>query len=248
MDLVIAHPFLHQKGGVERVVLEIAKEFNPIIYSIVYDPKQTFSEFKEFEIKHISKSNFELPFFFLKGDERRYNAIGAGFRYFDFKIKDDYDVINAHGTPSEWIRNRNERVCWFCHSPNREAFDLYSWRMAKLPIWKRPINWGLIQAYRFAEFRTVPKIEAICTNSEVTNERVRKYLHRKDAEVIHPGIDPKEYECESYDILFLYPSRIVPEKRFGIAIEAFKRFYAKVKAKDKKRWKLVIAGYVHDTE
>ena len=33
MDVIIAHPFLHQKGGVERVVLEIAKKFNPVIYT-----------------------------------------------------------------------------------------------------------------------------------------------------------------------------------------------------------------------
>ena len=242
MDVIIAHPFLHQKGGVERVVLEIAKKFNPVIYTMVYDKEKTFEEFKDFEIRRLPKTLYEKPFFFLKWDERRYNAVGAGFRYFDYKFKRDYDVINAHGTPAEWIRNKNERVCWFVHSPNREAFDLYNWRMKRLPIWKRPINWALIQAYKFAEFRTVPRIEKLCTNSEVTEERIRKYLKRDDAEVINPGVNPEEYFCRSYDKFFFYPSRIVPEKRFEIVIEAFKKFYKESKDKN---WKLIIAGYLH---
>ncbi len=244
MDLIITHPFLNQKGGVERVVLEIAKKFSPIIYSIAYDKEKTFSEFKEFEIKILPKSAAEMPFFFLHGDERRSSAVAAGFRYYGYKIKEDYDVINAHGTPSEWIRNKNERVCWYCHSPNREAFDLYSWRMARLPIWKKPINWSLIQAYKVAERKTVPRIEKICTNSEITNERIKKYLKRSDAKVIHPGIDPKEFYCESYEKFFFCPSRIVPEKRFERAIEAFKEFY--MRNKDKK-WKLIIAGHLHES-
>lgn len=243
MDLIIANPFLHQKGGVEKVVLEIAKKFNPIIYSVVYKPERTFEELKEFDIRILPKRTLENAFFFLRGDERRYNAVSAGFRYYGYKIKEDYDVINSHGTPSEWIRNKNERLCWYCHSPNREAFDLYSWRMKRLPLLKRPINWALIQAYKFAEYRTVPKIEKICTNSEVTNKRIKKYLHREDAEVIHPGVDPKRYECESYEKFFFCPSRIVPEKRFEIAIEAFKLF-----SKKHKNWRLVIAGYAHNTE
>ncbi|MFA5049578.1 MAG: glycosyltransferase family 4 protein [Candidatus Micrarchaeia archaeon] len=243
MDLIIAQPFLNQKGGVERVVLEIAKKFNPVIYSVIYDKDKTFEEFKDFDVRIIPKSSFEIPFFFLKNDSRRYNAVSAGFRYFNFKITDDYDVINAQGTPSEWIRNKNERVCWYCHSPNREAFDLHKWRMKRLPVWKRPINWGLIRAYQFAEFKTVPKIEKICANSEIVKERIAKYLKRDDATVIHPGVDPKKYYCSAYEKFFFYASRIVPEKRFEIAIEAFKIF-----SKNNKDWKLIIAGFLNQNK
>jgi len=242
MDLVIAHPYLHQMGGGERVVLEIAKRFNPVIYSVIYEPGKTFPEFKEFDVRILPSSRLEAPFFFLRNDPRRYNAIRAGFSYQFAKIRHDYDLINAHGTPSEWIRNRNERVCWFVHSPNREAYDLYDFRMSQLPSWKKPINWGMIKAFKSVEERIVPKIEKICTNSEVTNERIKKYLKRDDAEVIHPGIDPDEFSCGQYQKYFLYPSRIVPEKRFEYVIEAFREF-----SKTRKGWKLMIAGFLHDS-
>jgi len=243
MDLVVTHPFLQQMGGAERVVLEIAKKFNPIIYSVVYEPKKTFPEFKEFDIRILPKNVLEIPFFFLKGDPRRYTAVSAGFRYYFTKIKEDYDVINAHGVPSEWIRNENERVCWWCNSPNREAFDLYEFRMVRLSPSKQIINAALIEAFKWAEFRIVPKIERICANSEVTNERIKKYLKRGDAVVIHPGIDPKEFSCDGYEKFFFYPSRFVPEKRFEYAIEAFRLFSQK-----HKNWKLVLAGYLHNTK
>jgi glycosyltransferase involved in cell wall biosynthesis len=243
MDLVVAHPFLQQMGGSERVVLEIAKKFNPVIYSVIYEPEKTFPEFKEFDIKILPKSKLEAPFFFLKNDPRRYTAVAAGFRYYYTKIKDDYDVINAQGVPSEWIRNKNERVCWYCHSPNREAYDLREWRMARLNLPKRMVNAGLIETFKQTESKIVPKIERICTNSEVTNRRIKKYLKRDDAVVIHPGIDPKEYNCKSYDKLFFYPSRFVPEKRFEFVIEAFHLFSQKHKG-----WKLILAGFLHNTE
>ncbi|MFH1785481.1 MAG: glycosyltransferase family 4 protein [Candidatus Micrarchaeota archaeon] len=243
MDIIVTHPFLHQRGGGERVVLEIAKKFNPTIYSIVYEPDKTYSEFKEFDIKILPKSLLEKPFFFMKGDSRRSDAVSAGFRYYLTKIKDDYDLINAQGVPSEWIRNKNERVSWYCHSPNREAFDLYKFRMRDLSFPRKILNVGLLSTFKFAEYGVVPKIEQILTNSEITNKRIKKYLHRSDARIIHPGVDVELFTNGSYDNYFFYPSRIVPEKRFEYVIEAFKLF-----SKKHKNWKLVLAGFTPKRE
>ncbi len=243
MNVIITHPFLHQRGGGERVVLEIAKKFNPTIYSVIYDPQTTFPEFKEFNVQILPRSLFETPFFFLKNDQRRYNAIAAGFRYYLTKIRDDYDVINAQGSPSEWVRNKNERVVWYCHSPNREAFDLYEFRMRELSFPKKIINIGLLSTFKSIEYQLVPKIEKILTNSEVTNERIKKYLNRDDAEVVQPGIEPKEFCNKSYEKYFFYPSRIVPEKQFEYVINAFRIFSSK-----KKGWKLVLAGFLPKRE
>ncbi|MGV8176883.1 MAG: glycosyltransferase family 4 protein [Candidatus Bilamarchaeaceae archaeon] len=253
MDLVMAHPFLNQKGGVERVVLEIADEFEPVIYTAGYEKEKTFPEFREFDVRILPRSGLENAFSFMKGDSRRHGAVSAGLRFYGCDLKGDYDVINAHGTPSEWIANRNGRVLWFCHSPNREAFDLYRWRMEQLPAWKKPLNKALIEGYKQLEFSVLPKIPRICTNSEVTNGRIKKYFKRDDAKVVHPGVDPKKYYCEEYGKYFFYPSRIVPEKRFEMAIEAFRSFLTEEKRKTGKlrrtagNWRLVIAGYVHDT-
>ncbi|MEW6528810.1 MAG: glycosyltransferase family 4 protein [Candidatus Micrarchaeota archaeon] len=251
MDIVIAHPFLDVPGGSRRVVLEIAKKFNPVIYTVPFRPESKFSEFGEFDIRVLPHSLMEKPFFFIKNDLRRSSAVVAGLRYFSTKITDDYDLINAHGTPSEWIRNKNERVVWYCHSPNREAFDLYEFRMRELSLPKKVLNMALISGYKVLEYCTVPKIEKIIANSEITNQRIKKYLNRNDAEVITPGVNEKEFVNQSYEKYFLYPSRIVPEKRFEYAIEAFGFFCAKNKSRNfrsSRNWKLVIAGFLPKKE
>jgi glycosyltransferase involved in cell wall biosynthesis len=126
-----------------------------------------------------------------------------------------------------------------CHSPNREAFDLYSHRMKGRSTPSKALYWGCIQAYRLLENDTVPKIEHIFANSANTRARIKRYL-RRDSEILHPGVDAHDFSCESFDRFFFYPSRITPEKRFEYAIDAFREF--KARNKERADWKLVIAG------
>lgn len=241
MDIVLVHPFLNQRGGGDRVILDIAEKFNPVIYTTIYEPGSTFPGFKEFDVRVLPKSPAEPAFFFLRNDPRRFNALRAGLRFYFNRIKEDYDVINANGSPSEWIRNKNPRVCWLVYSPSREAFDLYEWRMARLGFPQKQLNYGFITAFKQVEYSVVPKIEKLCAISEVAEERIRKYLHRSDAEVIHPGIDARDFEPGSYERYFFIPSRIVPEKQLEFSIDAFRIF-----SRNHKGWKLVISGFLHD--
>lgn len=243
MDLAIAHSFLRMMGGGERVVLEIAKKFNPVIYTAFYEPENTFEEFKEFDVRVLPKSKMEIPFFWLKGDKRRFGAVAGGFRFSFHKIKDDYDVLNCQGCPSEFFAMRNERVCWYIHSPNREAFDLRDYRLSRMPIHKQMISMSLTEVYKAVEFSVLPKIKYLVANSQTTNERIKKYFNRNDAEIINPGVDTERFTCSSYDKYFLYPSRIIPEKRFEFVIEAFKLFH-----KERKDFKLLIVGFAQNQE
>jgi len=237
MRLAVCHPFLYTKGGAERVVLKIAQHFKAKIYCALYEPEKTFPEFKDCDIEVLKTRFFnymprQIPI-------RVRHAVAAGRIFYHKVLPSDYDVINAQGTPSEWIRHYNSPVIWFSHSPNREAFDLYKYRMSRRSLPEKALYWAAIQAYRFFEHRTVPKIEHIFANSANTQGRLKEYLGA-DAEVLHPGIDYDEFHCSGYEHFFFYPSRITPEKRFEYVINAFREF----KKKDGrfKDWKLVIAG------
>jgi len=233
MRLLVVTPFLETHGGMERVVLKIASHFDARIHCLRYNPEGTFEEFRGLDIE-VAKPGFlsRLPM-----GRRVSSAIEAGSHFYNVKLK-DYDLINAHQTPSEWIRNRNSPVVWYCHSPNREAFDLYDWRMSQRGPLQKAAFWPSIEAFRILEARTVPKIEYIFTNSRNTQGRIRQYLHR-DSEVLHPGVDVERFSCSDYGKFFLYPSRIVPEKRIEFALEAFEIF-----RKSNPGWNLVIAGSV----
>lgn len=241
MRLVIATPFLETRGGMERVVLKIAQHFSARIHCLRYDEENTFGEFRALDIEAPKPSALgRLPF-----GRRVATAIEAGSHFYNVRLK-DYDLINAHQTPAEWVRNKNSPVVWYCHTPNREAFDLYEWRMARRNPISKGVFWASIQAFRRFEFETVPKIEYVFTNSKNSQARIKRYLGR-DSEVLYPGVDYQRFSCRAYENFFLYPSRIAPEKEIEYAVEAFRNFMHHIQGPanpkpETRDWKLVIAG------
>ncbi|MGC8699685.1 MAG: glycosyltransferase [Candidatus Micrarchaeia archaeon] len=232
MKLVIVQPYLTLRGGAERVILKIAEHYNAKIYTTEYSQSTTFNEFKNFDIevikKHVPLSN-KLPY-------RASQGLRYGYTFYNLKLKEDYDLINAHISPSEWIRHKNKKVLWYCHTPPREVYDLYAERMKNRSYTEKFIYATFTKAYKLIAEGVVKEIEAIATNSENTASRIKKYFNR-DATVINPAIDFEKFRNEGNGKYFFYPSRIIPNKRQEYAINAFKRF-----EKKKKGYKLVVAG------
>ena len=231
--LIIIQPYLNLKGGAERVILKIAQHYGSSIYLLEYSPKSTFSEFKDINIHTVGKKvplSDMLPY-------RASQGLRYGYNFYNLKIKEDYDVLNAHISPSEWARHRNERVLWYCHTPPREVYDLYDARMRHRSYRQKLLYSTMAKTYKFISGRVVRNIELIATNSANTRERIKKYYER-DSTVISPGIDFKEYENDGDGKYFLCPSRITPNKRQDYVIEAFRRFCSK----GKKPYGLVLAG------
>ncbi len=235
MRLVIATNFLTTKGGLERVVLKIAEHFDARIHCVSYDPEGTFPGFSHLDVRSMRGGLINrLPL------ERRLTAsLEAGRYFYDLKLE-DYDLVNCHQAPSEWVRHRNSPVLWYCHTPTRAAFDLYESHMRRRNPLSKAVFWTSVRVFRRTEFEVVPKIQYIFANSRNTQSRVRKYLHRP-SEVLYPGVEAERFRCRSYERFFFYPSRIAPEKRMEYAIEAFTLFSKKFPG-----WKLVIAGSLSD--
>ena len=118
MDLIIFQTNLNLKGGAENVILRIADKYNPTLYTFNYNKEKTWAGFKEHDIKIIKP--YAMNKFF---------TVKSAYGFHNFKLKENYDVINPHWSPSHWISQNNERVLWYCHSPHRAFYDLYSLRM-----------------------------------------------------------------------------------------------------------------------
>ena len=239
MDIVLIHPSFNVKGGAERIILEIVKKYNPIIYTLDYDKDKIYKEFQEFDIRQLPKPIYTRPMKLF--GPRMYHVSTWGVAMWNLKIKEDYDVINTQGTPSELTRNKNPRVMWYCHSPNREAFDLRSYRQACRNLPTKLVMGLAIESFKKLEYSVVPKIEKIVTNSNTVKNRISKYLKRDDAEVIYPFAEENKFKEGQYNKYFLYPSRLVPEKRQDLIINAFKEF-----SKTRKDFKLIITGFLAD--
>lgn len=234
MKLILLQPYLNIKGGAERVILEIAKHYKAPILTLEYDKATTYEEFEDIDVRVVGKkvplSNF-LPY-------RASQGLRYGYNFYNLKIKEDYDVLNPHISPSEWIRHKNNHVLWYCHTPPREVYDLYKTRMANRSFKEKLLYSSMTKVYKSVASNTIHKIEEIATNSANTNSRIEQYFSRS-AHVIPPGINYELYENTSDDKYFLYPSRIIVNKQQDYVIKAFKHFSETSK---NKKYSLILAG------
>jgi len=236
MKLLITQSNLTLKGGAERVLLKIAQRYKAKIYTAEYNPDATFEGFRDLDVTVIGR---------LGPSGLSYGRVAQGLNYgltfYNFKIKEDYDVINAHLAPSHWIRNNNPRVLWYCHTPLRDVYDLYNFRLSLKKIYQKPVYVLGAAAVRTMDRNVVKKIELVLTNSKNTQSRLLKYL-KKESTVLNGGIDYKDYKHDDPERYFIYPSRISPNKRQDYAINAFRLFR---RSSDKFRdYKLILVGDV----
>ncbi|MGC8479687.1 MAG: glycosyltransferase [Candidatus Micrarchaeia archaeon] len=235
MKLIILQPYLNIKGGAEKVILEVAKHYTAQIYTLEYEKNKTYSEFEDVDIKIIGKkvpfSNI-LPY-------RASQGLRYGYNFYNLKIKEDYDVLNPHISPSEWVSHKNKNILWYCHTPPREVYDLYKVRMQGRSIKDKLLYSSMVGTYKFIASKTIKKIDNIATNSENTRKRIETYFSRS-AVVIPPGIDYKAFNNKGDERYFLYPSRIIVNKQQDYVIRAFKVFSKLIK--NDKKYSLVLAG------
>ncbi len=234
MRLLITQHNINERGGAEQVILKIAQKYDATIYTLGYDPKGTFEEFKEMDIRVFrERRGFGR---LLPG--RVSNALHYAYGFYNLKIKDDYDVINPHMSPSEWVRNMNPRVMWYCHTPPRELYDPSVSNLRKKSLKEKILYKSLGKVYSTMEKGIVKEIEAIATNSRNTSKRIKSIFNR-NAQVINPGIDYKNFRDGGDGKYFIYTSRIAEQKRQEYAIRAFEIFRKNRKYRD---YKLVLAG------
>lgn len=235
MKVVIAQTNLTLKGGAERVLLKIAQRYDAKIYTAEYDKNKTFDEFKNLDVEIVGKTTATklLPY------GRAAQGLNYGLSFYNLKLRDDYDVINAHMAPSHWIRNRNDRVLWYCHTPLRDIYDLYEYRLALRKPHQRPVYIIGAKFVKNIDQQVVKKIERIVANSNNTNSRIKKYYGINNAKVLNGGIDYEMYRDNGDGRYFIYVSRISPNKRQDMAIKAFNIFKKRIKG-----YRLLLVGPV----
>jgi glycosyltransferase involved in cell wall biosynthesis len=235
LKLIITQANLTLKGGAERVVLKIAQHYKAKIYTAEYDPKNTFEGFSDLDIEVIGKQGMlkAMPY------GRASQGLNYGLSFYGLKLQEDYDVINPHMAPSHWIRKNNPRVLWYCHTPLRDVYDLYHYRLSLKKLHEKPVHIIGTRFVKMIDQGVVRDIERIVANSYNVRSRIIKYYGRKDATVLGGGIEYKDFKKGGDEKYFLYPSRISPNKRQDFAIRAFGNFKRNVKG-----YKLIIVGPV----
>jgi glycosyltransferase involved in cell wall biosynthesis len=218
MSVALAHDYLTQRGGAERVVLSLLKAFPEApIYTSLYDPEGTYPEFRGADVR--TSPLDRLPF--LRRDHRL--ALPLLARTFSkTKVEDDVVLCSSSG----WAHGT--QVCGtkivYCHSPARwlYATDEYlggrrrAARVALAGLRRHLERWDRTAA---------ASADRYLTNSTAVKRRIEQE-YGIEAEVVPPPpvVDPTgpRHPVDGIEPGFLLcVSRLQPYKNVGALVEAF---------------------------
>jgi glycosyltransferase involved in cell wall biosynthesis len=224
--VAIAHDYLTQRGGAERVVLSLMRAFpDAVIYTTLYEPDATYPEFKSVDIR-VSWLN-RIGFF---RRNHRLALLLLPFATRSLKPKADVIVISTSAFAQAVTADSPKLV--YCHTPPRFVYladeyvgdGLTAKALAVILKIARPFLRALDQ-------RAAKTASNYIANSNIVRERI-KSVYEISADVVFPphSIDislPAEEISEvtskfSGEDFYLVVSRLLPYKNVDKVIQAFR--------------------------
>ena len=223
--VAIAHDYLTQRGGAERVVLAMHRAFpEATIHTTLYNPDATYPEFREARIATSGLNRIGLL-------RRNHRAALPFMMRTSSRLTVDADVVLV--SSSGWAHGFDftGRALIYCHAPARWLYQpavylggpMYaSWRgIALAALWPFLVRWDQSAAARADRY--------VC-NSRIVRERI-KSAYGIDAEVLRAPVglssggivSPIREVGDWADSGFLLVvSRLMPYKNVSAVIEAMR--------------------------
>lgn len=217
-NVALAHDFLTQRGGAERVFLTMAQAWpdSPIL-TTVYNPATTYPEFARHEVRTSPlqriaplRSNFRAGLPLYPWAFRRLGPVDA-------------DVVLSSSTSfAHGIRSRGCHISYF-NSPPRWLWDTerYSARAARSRLARPLFAW-----MRLRDHEATSQPHLILANSHNAADKIHD-VYGRWPEVLPPPVRPRPAADEVGDY-FLVVSRLLPYKRVDVAIAAAAKLDARL--------------------
>jgi glycosyltransferase involved in cell wall biosynthesis len=216
-NIAIVHDYLTQRGGAERLVIEMLRAFpGAATHTMLYDPEGTFPEFAEFEINVSPLKRIGA----LRADPRRALPLLAPTMSLT-RVEADVALCSSSGW-AHGVRASGVKIV-YCHNTARWLFQREEYLCAA----HRAIRLGLqaiSPALRTWDRRAAASADHYVVNSEVVAKRVRD-AYGIDASVIYPCrcIEPDGEAVQPIDIepgFVLSIARLLPYKNLDVVISA----------------------------
>ena len=221
--IALVHDYLNQYGGAERV-LESFHDLYPDapVYTSIYAPELMPAQYRDWRVE-VSFMQ-QLPM--IHRHHQPYLLLYP--RAFDRLKLNGFDlVLSSSSAFAKGVRAPVgvPHIC-YCHSPMRFVWDFerYAERERMNQVARRLLPL-LLRRMRQWDLHTSLRVDQFIANSSTVAARIKKYWNR-DSTIVFPPVDTEnihpvaESEVQDY---FMLISRLVPYKRFDIAIDAFNR-------------------------
>jgi glycosyltransferase involved in cell wall biosynthesis len=199
-EVVLAHDYLVQVGGAERVVAEWATGFDAQkVVTLAYRPESTFDEFRGLDVQATIPSGLARQL------ERMLPALPS-IAARTVVTGGDVALVSSSG----WAHRFRYEIPYvvYLHSPARWLYAVEDYRM-RLSAVRRA---GLAMStplLRWGDLEAMQRAGAIVANSAVTRDRIRA-AYGLDSVVVHPPVEPVAAEARR-------PTREVPDE-FAVVV------------------------------
>lgn len=222
--VAIAHDYLTQRGGAERVVLALHRAFpDAPIYTTLYNPEKTYPEFKNCTI--ITSPLNRVPLF--REDHRLALPL---LPLFSRMMRPKAEIVIASSTGWAHGFDLPQKTLVYCHSPARWIYltdqylgDMTNPYVARIFKILRPFLYHWDQ-------KSAKKQNHYVANSTTIQKRISE-VYGKNVDIIYPPFSVQEGDAqepieELQDFMgrgyFLIVSRLLPYKNVQHAVEAFR--------------------------
>jgi glycosyltransferase involved in cell wall biosynthesis len=213
-SVVLVHDYLNQRGGAERVVLEMASMWPEApIYTSLYRPASTFPQFERLDVRTTFLDALPVD----RGFRNLFPLYPSAFA--SLGTLDADVIVSSSSGWAHWVRSspRSLHVV-YCYTPARWLYgELYLGGTTRERA-LRPVRGALCRADRTAARRA----DLYLTSSECVRRRIRG-AYGLDAVVVPPPVDTARFTPRARGERLLIVSRLVPYKRVDIGVEAATR-------------------------
>ena len=211
--VAIAHDYLVQYGGAERVVEALHEAFPEApVFTTMYEPDVMPPAFGEMDVRTS----------FLQGMPGLRKNFKLGLPLYPAAIRSldlsGYDVVIS--SSSGWAHavtvDPDAAHIVYCHTPARWLYRTDSYLAAE-----QMLAAPLLPALRRWDRRSARRPTEYLANSAAVRGRIfRQY--RRASRVVHPPVETSRFRILAPEDFYLCASRLLPYKRIDLAIEACK--------------------------
>ncbi len=231
LRVALVHDYLREYGGAERV-LEDLKEIFPYapVYTAYLNPKglgRAWERMKGWDIRTSWIQN--LPF---ANKLISPFSIFAAAAFESFNLK-EFDVVISSSAiyfaKAIIVKPQTLNIAYI-HTPPRYLYGYITSYNYKKHWWTRISGETANHFLRLIDYETSQRPDILVTNSEETRTRIKKF-YRRDASVIHPGVDITEYKKtkKTKGDYFHFLGTLSRGKGVEVIIEACSRLHSPLK-------------------
>jgi glycosyltransferase involved in cell wall biosynthesis len=210
--IALAHDYLNQWGGAERVALELTRIFpGAPLYTSLYRAESTFPEFRSVDVRpsYLNRLSVDAAF---RGLLPLYPSAFAALG----PISADLLLASSSGWAHALRVKSPGRIVVYCHNPARW---LYGQHYLGGSSAKQRVAMPLLSWLRRWDLAAARRADLYIANSRVTQARIRS-AYGIDAQVIPPPVDVDRFRPSPRGERLLVVSRLLPYKRVDLVVQA----------------------------